>query len=103
MKLDLQSYEQDEGNVSLSEEPDNSFLSSIQEQQNQLNQMVHNKIMIFFTGLCSDLDELFKNNLRFATKEEPAWFSAFSHQVFNSRQNLVAFLVLYRSFEAKAV
>ncbi|XP_060740159.1 gypsy retrotransposon integrase-like protein 1 [Tachysurus vachellii] len=40
MKLDLLSYEQDAGNYSLSEEPDNSFLSSVQEQQNRLHQMV---------------------------------------------------------------
>ncbi|XP_053466536.1 gypsy retrotransposon integrase-like protein 1 isoform X1 [Ictalurus furcatus] len=40
MKLDLLSYEHDAGNYSPGEEPDNSFLSSIQEQRNQLNQMV---------------------------------------------------------------
>lgn len=45
MKLDLLSYEHDVGNYSPGEEPDNSFLSSIQEQRNQLNQMVCNKII----------------------------------------------------------
>lgn len=44
MKLDLLSYEHDAANDSLSEEPDNSFVSSIKEQQNQLQQMVRTEI-----------------------------------------------------------
>ncbi|KAI5618514.1 uncharacterized protein zgc:113436 [Silurus meridionalis] len=43
-KLDLSSYEQDVGNDSLNEEPDSSFLSSIQQQQSQLNQMVFSNV-----------------------------------------------------------